>query len=1103
MWIVRLALRRPYTFVVMALLVAILGGVAIVTMPVDIFPYIDIPIVSIVWQYNGLSPEEIESRITTNFERALTSNVIGIEHIESQSYQSISVVRLFFHPNVPVDLALSQVVTQCQVQVRNMPPGTFPPQVLKYDAASVPILQLGLSSKTLQEQEIFDLAQNFIRTPLATVQGANVSYPFGGKNRQIMVDLNLDELYAKQLSPMDVSNALNLQNLILPAGTAKFAQTEYPVRLNSSPAVLSEFNNLPIKTVNGATIYMKDVATVHDGFVPQQNIVRTNGSRGVLLTVTRNGNASTLSIVSAVKNALPKVMATIPPALKLSVFGDQSLFVRSAIEGVLRETLIAAFLTGAVILLFLGSWRSTLIVCISIPLSILTSICLLSLLGQTINVMTLGGLALAVGILVDDATVEIENTHRNLAMKKPLVRAILDGASQIAVPTLVSTLAICIVFVPVLLLTGTARYLFTPLAMAVVFAMLASYLLSRTLVPTMVHHLLRIEAGVYQAGGHGGTGLFWTLHRGVNNLFERLRYRYLCLLDFSLRHRAPVLLVFLIFSFGSLWLAGLVGQDFFPDVDAGQLRLHARAAAGTRLEQTEVRFADVEQEIRNSLPAGEIDTLLDNIGIPNAWGSLAQGDVPNIGATDGEILISLNREKHGPVRDYEILLRKRLANRFPDMVFFFEPANITNQILNFGLPAPIDLQVVGRDSVNNYKIAQSLRDRIGRIPGAVDVHIHQVVSQPQLNVNVDRIKAGQLGLTQRDVTGSMLISLSGNNQVAPNFWLNPANGVSYNVGVQTSQYRIDSLDALLRTPITAAASGANPAMPGSAVSASPSGTSLAYGNPGAIASGTQLLSNLVDVQRGYGPVIVNHYNVAPVFDVYANVDRRDLGSIGKEVQKIMKDEEMQLPRGTTLSLRGEYETMQTSFVRLGLGMAFAVVLVYLLIAVNFQSWLDPFIILTALPGAMAGILWMLFVTGTTLSVPSLMGSIMCIGVATANSILMVTFANDERAMVPLARDAMLSAGYARIRPVLMTAMAMILGMLPMALALGEGGEQNAPLGRAVIGGLIGATVTTLFVVPIFYTYLRTKPPVDQERRLDEEEHTGTLDAALPEALISR
>jgi multidrug efflux pump subunit AcrB len=1104
MWIVKLALRRPYTFVVMAVLIAVLGGVAIATLPVDIFPYIDIPIVSIVWQYNGLSPEEMENRIVTNFERALTSNVVDIEHIESQSYQSISVVRVYFHPNVQVDLALGQIVTQCQVQVRNMPPGTFPPQVLKYDAASVPILQLGLSSTTLPEQEVFDLGNNFIRTPLATVQGANVSYPFGGKTRQVMVDLNLEELYAKQLSPIDVSNALNLQNLILPAGTAKFAQTEYPVLLNSSPSLISQFNDLPIKTVNGATVYMKDVATVHDGFSPQQNIVRTNGSRGVLLTVTRNGNASTLAIVNAVRNALPKIMATMPRELKLSVFGDQSLFVRSAIGGVVRETLIAAFLTGTVILLFLGSWRSTLIVCISIPLSILTSICMLKLLGQTINVMTLGGLALAVGILVDDATVEIENTHRNLGMRKPLVRAILDGASQIAVPTLVSTLSICIVFVPVLLLTGTARYLFTPLAMAVVFAMLASYLLSRTLVPTMVHHLLRTEAAVYQAGGHGGRGIFWSVHRGANSLFERLRYRYVGLLDFSLRHRAPVLLAFLAVSFGSLWLARMVGRDFFPDVDAGQMRLHARAAPGTRIEQTEFRFADVEQEIRNALPAGEIDTILDNIGIPNAWGSIAQGDVPNIAATDGEILISLNREKHGPVRDYEIRLRKRLNQRFPDMAFFFEPANITNQILNFGLPAPIDLQVAGRDIPANYKIAQRLRDRIALIPGAADVHIHQVFNQPQLNVNVDRVKAAQLGLTQRDVTGSMLISLSGTNQVAPSFWLNPANGVSYNVGVMTSQYRIDSLDELLRTPITAASSAVNVTTPGSlagvagtgnaSVSSSPSGASQAYGNPGAMPNGTQFLSNLADVKRSYGPAIVNHYNVAPVFDVYANVDRMDLGSVGSEVEKIMSEEQAHLPRGTTFNLRGEYETMQTSFVRLGLGMVFAVVLVYLLMAVNFQSWLDPFIILTALPGAIAGILWMLFVTGTTLSVPSLMGSIMCVGVATANSILMVTFANDERSTIPLARDAMLSAGYARLRPVLMTASAMILGMLPMALALGEGGEQNAPLGRAVIGGLIGATVTTLFVVPIFYTYLRTQPPVDREKRLDDEERTEAVDS---------
>jgi multidrug efflux pump subunit AcrB len=1078
MWIVRLALRRPYTFVVMALLISILGAVALKTMPVDIFPYIDLPVVSVVWQYSGLSPEEMESRIVTNFERSLTANVVGIEHIESQSHQSIAVVRVYFHPNTPVDLALSQIVTQCQVQVRNMPPGTYPPQVLKYDAASVPILQLGLSSQTLKEQEIFDLGNNFIRTPLATVQGATVSYPFGGKSRQIMVDLDLNELYAKQLSPLDVSNALNLQNIIVPAGTAKFAGTEYPVRLNSSLSVVNEFNELPIKTVNGATIYMKDVATVHDGFTPQTNIVRTNGSRGVLLTVTRNGRASTLAIVNAVKAELPKIRDRVTQDLQLSAFGDQSLFVRSAIGGVLRETLFAAALTGAVILVFLGSWRSTLIVCTSIPLSILTSICILNLLGETINVMTLGGLALAVGILVDDATVEIENTHRNLAMGKPLVRAVLDGASQIAVPTFVSTLSICIVFVPVLLLTGTAQYLFTPLAMAVVFAMMASYLLSRTLVPTMVHHMLRSEVALHHAGGHGGSGILWSLHRAMNGLFEALRYRYLGLLDLSLRRRAPVLIGFLVLSLGSLGLVWLVGRDFFPDVDAGTLRLHARMAPGTRIEETEVRFADVEREIRRTLPAKEIDTILDNIGIPNAWSSIAQGDVPNIAATDGEIMISLNRERHGPVRDYEVLLRQRLNEKFPDMVFFFEPANITNQILDFGLPAPIDLQVVGTNAAANYKVAQRLRERVARIPGAADVHLHQVFEQPQLNLNVDRVKAGQMGLTERDVTSSMLISLSGNNQVAPSFWLNTATGVTYNVGVQTSQYRIDSMDQLLRTPVTAATNSVTQTTP----------IWQSYGNTGATPGGaTQLLSNLVDVRRSYGPVIINHYNVAPVFDVYANVDRRDLGSVGGEIESILKDEQSHLPRGTTLTLRGEYETMQSSFFRLGLGIVFAVVLVYLLMAVNFQSWLDPFIILTALPGAMAGILWTLFVTHTTLSVPSLMGSIMSIGVATANSILLVTFANDERATVPLAHDAMLSAGYARLRPVLMTAAAMMLGMLPMALGLGEGGEQNAPLGRAVIGGLLGATVTTLFIVPIIYSYLRTKPPANQERRLQQEE----------------
>jgi len=1101
MWIVRLALRRPYTFVVMAVLIAILGGTAIVTMPVDIFPYIDIPIVSVVWPYYGLSPEEMEKRVVTNFERNLAAGVNDIEHMESQSYKDIAVVRVYFHPNVQIDMAVAQVTAQMQSAIRGMPPGMFPANVLKYDAGSVPILRLGLASKTLREQEIFDLAQNFIRIPLATVQGAAVSYPFGGKNRAVMVDLNLDELYAKQLSPIDVSNALNLQNLILPAGTAKLADIEYQVRVNSSPTVLDELNNLPIKTVNGATVYMKDVAQVRDGFSVQSNLVRTDGNRGVMLSVTRTGKASTLAVVDAVKAAIPKILATVPPELKINILGDQSIFVRASIDGVEREALIAAGLTALMILLFLGSWRSTLIVCISIPLSILASLCVLSLLGQTINVMTLGGLALAVGILVDDATVAVENTHRNIALRKPLVRAVIDGAAQIAIPTFVSTLAICIVFVPVLLLTGTARYLFTPLAMAVVFAMLASYILSRTLVPTMAHFLLRSEVALYQQGIEGeaarGKGLFWRLHYWFDAGFEALRFRYLGLLDWSLRRRARVLTAFMGLSLASLGLVWLIGEDFFPNVDSGQMRLEARAPAGTRLEQTEVRFAAMEREIRDVIPAREMDTLIDNIGIVNCWACLAQGEIPTISSADGEILISLNKQKHASARDYEVLLRKRLRERFPDTTFFFNPANITTQILNFGLPAPIDVQVVGRDLNANYKIAQQLAERISHIPGAADVHVHQVIDQPEIRLNVDRTKAMELGLTQRDVTSSMLISLSGNSQVAPNYWMNWANGVQYSVGVQTPQYKVDSLDALLRTPVTAATSVVNSTTAGSqagasearndSVGAAPSGSSQAYGNPGAMAGNTQLLSNLVSVERGAGPVIVNHYNVQPVFDVYANVDRRDLGGVGADVQKILRDQQNHLPRGTTLTLRGQIETMQTSFFRLGLGMAFAVVLVYLLMTVNFQSWLDPFIILTTLPGAMAGVLWMLFVTGTTLNVPSLMGAIMCVGVATANSILMVTFANDERSLVPSAREAMLSAGYARIRPVLMTATAMILGMLPMALGLGEGGEQNAPLGRAVIGGLIFATVTTLFVVPIIYTYLRTKPPVDHERQLAEEE----------------
>jgi multidrug efflux pump subunit AcrB len=1099
MWIVRLALSRPYTFVVMAILIAILGCTAIVTMPVDIFPYIDIPIVSVLWNYTGLSPDDMEKRVVTPFERSLTSNVNDVEHIESQAYTGYAVIKIFFHPNVKIDMAVAQTTATMQTALRQMPPGMFPANVLKYDAASVPILQLGLSSKTLREQEIFDIGNSFIRTPLGTVQGASVSYPFGGKQRAVMVDLNLNELYAKQLAPIDVSNALNAQNLILPAGTAKLASTEYQIRVNSSPIVLDDLNNLPIKTVNGATVYIKDVAQVHDGFSVQNNIVRTNGKRGVLMTITRNGKASTLAIVNAVKAAMPRILANVPPELKVVTLADQSVFVRASIEGVVREALIAAGLTAIMILIFLGSWRSTLIVCISIPLSILTSLSLLSLLGQTINVMTLGGLALAVGILVDDATVEIENTHRNIAMRKPLVRAVLDGASQIAVPTFVATIAICIVFVPVLLLTGTASYLFTPLAMAVVFAMLASYLLSRTLVPTMMAYLLGAEIEIYQDGGHAeGSGLIWRAHHLFNAYFERLRYRYLGLLDWSLRHRAPVLASFMALALGSLGLVWLIGEDFFPNVDSGQMRLHARAPAGTRIEETEIRFAALEHEIRSVIPADEIDTLIDNIGIPNSWPAIAQGDIPTISSADGEILISLNKEKHGSALGYEQKLRKRFRERFPDMSFFFQPANITSQIVNFGLPAPIDLQVVGRNAEANYKVAQKLATRIALIPGAADVHVHQVVAQPEIRLNVDRVKAAQMGLTQRDVTSSMLISLSGSGSVAPNYWINQQNGVNYNIGVQTPQYRIDSLDALLRTPISPIQNAAiTSTTPGSqagasaggnaSVGASPNGASQAYGNPGAMADSAQLLSNLVTVQRAYTPVIINHYNVWPVFDVYANVDRRDLGGVGSEVRKIMSEEEPKLPRGTTFSLRGQIETMESSFFRLGLGMIFAVSLVYLLMAVNFQSWVDPFIILTALPGAMAGILWMLFVTGTSLSVPSLMGAIMCIGVATANSILMVTFANDQREEVPASKDAMLAAGFARVRPVLMTATAMVLGMLPMALGLGEGGEQNAPLGRAVIGGLMFATVTTLFVVPIIYSYLRTKPPVDHERRLLERE----------------
>ncbi len=1109
MWIVRLALRRPYTFVVVALLIAILGVTAIVTMPVDIFPYIDIPVVSIVWTYAGLSPEEMEGRMVTIFERALTTTVNDIEHMESQSYNGISVTRVYFQPHAKVELALSQVTAIAQTLLRIFPPGTTPPYVAKYDASSVPVLQLGMESKTLSEQELYDIGHVFIRTPLATIQGASLPLPYGGKNRVVMVDLNPEQLYAKGLSPADVSNALGSQNLILPAGDAKIGGTDYLIRVNSSPRILDEMNALPIKVVNGATVYLRDVGQVHDGYSIQTSIVRTNGTRGALLTVLRSGQASTLAVVNAVKKALPKILAGLPPTLEVRQLFDQSIFVRAAINGVVREAVVAAFLTGLMILLFLGSWRSTVIVCISIPLSILTSLIVLSMLGQTVNVMTLGGLALAVGILVDDATVEIENTHRNMAMRKPLVRAVLDGAQQIAAPAFVSTLSICIVFVPVLLLTGAAKYLFTPLALAVVFAMMASYLLSRTLVPTMVHYMLRPEVKLYAQGKHGetsgGKGIIWKAHYIFNRRFELMRASYASLLHWALDHRTPVLIGFGLFVAGSLALAPLVGEDFFPTVDSGQMRLHARAPTGTRIEKTEQIFAQIEDQIRQVIPQREIDNIIDNIGLPNNGLNLALGDTATIGTDDGDILISLKGE-HGSTAEYTDRLRERLHERFPDVVFFFEAANITNQILNFGLPAPIDVQVVGRDKEANYKIAQQIEAQIVRIPGAADVHIHQVVDYPEIRVNVDRDKAGQVGLTQGDVANSLLISLSSNSQIAPTQWLDWKTGISYSVMVQTPQYRVDSLEAMMRTPLAAMAGNVKSTTPASlagvsdqgnsAVGSGPSQNSAAYGNPGTASTGPQLLSNLAGVTRAVTPEVVSHYNVQPVFDIYANVDRRDLGAVGTAVEKIVAQAERKLPRGSSIDVRGQIATMETSFRRLGLGIVFAIVLVYLLMAINFQSWLDPFIILMALPGALAGIVWILFMTQTTFSVPSLMGSIMCIGVATANSILLVVFANDQREEGLDARSAALAAGHTRIRPVLMTASAMIIGMLPMALGMGEGGEQNAPLGRAVIGGLVLATVTTLFVVPLVYSVLRKNPPVDYERRIVEEEHEYLRDEMM-------
>ena len=1058
MWIVKLALRRPYTFVVLCLLIAMLGIGSAIEAPKDIFPNINIPIVTIVWTYSGLTPTEMEGRIVTVCERALTTTVNDIEHSESESYQGVAVVRVYFQPTVKVELAISQVTAVVQTILRILPPGTYPPIILKFDASSVPIVQLSLSGEGLSESDLYDLGISFIRPRLSNVKGASIPLPYGGKVRQIMVDTDPNLLYSKHLSATDVSTAIAQQNLILPAGTARMGNREYVVKLNSSPAEVSALNDLPIRAANGSVVFIKDVANVREGYAEQTNIVRENGKRGALLTVLKNGETSTLDIVDGIKAALPKVKAGLPPALKITPLFDQSIFVRESITEVVREASIAAALTGLMILLFLGSWRSTVIVCTSIPLSIATSICILTALGETINVMTLGGLALAVGILVDDATVEIENTHRNMAEKKPLVRAILDSAQQVAAPAFVSTLSICIVFIPVVLLTGAAKYLFTPLAEAVAFAMLASYFLSRTLLPTMMHFMLRSEIDLYQdeaaSKREEETNWIWRWHQKFDRQFEKMTHHYKNALEWCLDNAALTLIVFFGFVALSMPLALTIGEDFFPYVDSGQMRLHINPPIGMRIEDSEQYFASVEKEIRQVIPPDETELILDNIGLPAGGINLGFASSAVISNTDGDVLISLKPGKRDTTK-YTRLLRDDLPAKFPGATFFFTPANITNQILDFGLPAPIDLQVTGRGK-GNYVLTQKIMARIKAIPGAVDVHIHQQVDYPTMLINVDRTKARQIGLTQQDVAQSTLISLTGTGQTAPNEWLNPLNGVNYQIVTQTPIYRVDSLQAMARTPVTSAAGNVS-----------------------------QLLGNLASFKRDQSPIIIDHYSIQPVFDIYADVDRRDLGGVASDIRKIIADETPNLRVGTTLALRGEVDTMSKSFTRLGIGIIFAILLVYLLMAVNFQSWLDPLIILMALPGAFAGILWMLFVTQTTFSVPSLMGAIMTIGVATSNSILMVVFANDERIAGKSQLEAALNAGHTRLRPVIMTALAMIIGMLPMALAFGEGGEQNAPLGRAVIGGLLFATVGTLFIVPVMYSLLKKEAPVNYDKEIDE------------------
>ena len=1043
MWIVRLALRRPYTFVVAAILLLILGPVAILRTPTDIFPNINIPVVSVIWNYGGLEPEEMSNRITYIYERVLTTTVNDIEHIESQSFNGIGITKVFFHPGVQIGNAVAQVTAISQTIVRQFPQGTTPPLVIQYNASTVPILQLALSGKGLNEQQLFDMGVNFIRTGLITVPGVAIPYPYGGKQRQIQIDLNTAQLQSKGLSPSDVVNTITNQNLILPGGTAKIGAFEYQVDMNGAPVTVTDMNNLPIKSVGDSTIYIHDVGFVRDGFPPQTNIVRVDGSRSVLMSVLKSGDASTLDIINGIKQKIPVIQNSLPAHVDIHPVSDQSLFVRASIQGVIREGAIAAGLTGLMILIFLGSWRSTIIIAVSIPLSILTSLIVLSSLGETINIMTLGGLALAVGILVDDATVEVENINRNFDQGKEIVQAILDGASQIAVPALVSTLSICIVFVPMFFLSGVAKYLFVPLAEAVVFAMLASYLLSRTLVPTMARYLLvaRTEDERREAS-RASRNPFVRMQEKFEVGFEKFRGRYHRMLETSIHHRNAFIVVFLLACVLSFGLLPFVGQDFFPSVDSGEFKLHMRAPTGTRIEDTAALCDRVEDEIRQQIPPKELVTIIDNIGLPYSGINLSYSTSAPIGPADADIQVELAKD-HRPTKEYVRELRLKLAHDFPGVTFYDLPVDIVTQILNFGLPAPLDIQIVGRNLTANRTFAESLINKLKFVPGAVDLRIQQPFNYPKFHVEVDRTKTSQVGFTQKDVANNLLISLSGSSQTTPTFWLDPRTGVSYNIATQTPQYRVDSLQDLQNIPIT---NGMAP---------------------------PQILASLGSFTRGSEMAVVSHYNIQPVIDIFGSVDGRDLGGVSRDIAKIIDQSKKDLPQGSQIIERGQVLTMRSSFIGLLAGLAFSILLVYLLIVVNFQSWLDPFIILMALPAALAGIVWMLFITGTTVSVPALTGAIMCMGVATSNSILVISFSKERLEEGEDPGEAALNAGFTRFRPVLMTALAMIIGMLPMSLGLGEGGEQNAPLGRAVIGGLLFATVATLFFVPVFFSFVHS------------------------------